>query len=110
MPVKFQERKGGIEVIPVNRDIGVYTLKNTQARIFQILHDNEGVMVRREDIIKEIWGDTYPINASSLTLLKTHYNKVRNFIIDMELPYDVFNVHSTFSGISGFIFKKEQNN
>lgn len=77
--------------------------------VIKALLKDEDKLVSQQEIIRRVWGETYPFNISSKTLLRNHINKARDFLSECESCYEICSVFSR-SDTRGYMLVKLETN
>jgi DNA-binding winged helix-turn-helix (wHTH) protein len=59
-------------------------LKNNACKLLQVIFQNPNRVITRSELIKSVWGQSYPVDVHSENLLKVHLHKVREFLRNSE--------------------------
>lgn len=65
-------------------------INGVPSKLFRYLMDNSGKLLKRDDVIKYLYGESYPVDVLSDNLIRVTLHKVKEFIIDCELPFEIF--------------------
>lgn len=74
-----------------------------QTEILKMLLENTGQAVWRDQLIRRIWGETYPVDKYSKALVNSHICAIRSFLEDTESDMEIFTLQKKNRVVAGLI-------
>jgi DNA-binding response OmpR family regulator len=80
-----------------------FRLTKTQTEILKVLMANSGKVLFKNEIVKAVYGETYPVDEYSMRLISAHLSPIRYFLENVASDMEVLSVQGRRGNTQGLI-------